>query len=75
MAPRLLRSYLALTFQIRFPESSETNRAPSRATVTPTGRPHCWIGVLLVPLLDKNPLRKSSIGPGFPLIIGTKITL
>ena len=37
----ICRSYLATEiFQMRLPPSSETSRLPSRATVTPTGRPH-----------------------------------
>jgi hypothetical protein len=31
----------AVILQIRLPLSSETSSAPSGATVTPTGRPHC----------------------------------
>ena len=31
----------AVILQIRLPLSSETMSAPSGATVTPTGRPHC----------------------------------
>ena len=31
----------AVIRQIRLPLSSETSSAPSGATVTPTGRPHC----------------------------------
>jgi len=31
----------AVILQIRLPLSSETSSAPSGATITPTGRPHC----------------------------------
>src|SRR5688572_9067206 len=65
----------ALTFHIRLPPSSETSRAPSRATVTPTGRPHASIAVPLAPVLARNPVMKSSIGPGRPLFIGKNTTL
>ena len=57
------------------PDATATISAKTRATVTPTGCPHFTIGVSLVPSLDRKPVRKSSIGPGFPLFIGKKITL
>jgi hypothetical protein len=72
-APRYFRA--AETFQSLFEPSSDTRSEPSRATVTPTGRPQVSIGVPLVPLLARNPPRKSSTGPGLPLFIGKNTTL
>src|SRR6188474_2196395 len=66
---------LALIFQIRFDASSETSSEPSRATVTPTGRPHTSIGDPFSPVIVRKPPRKSSSGPGFPLFIGKNTTL
>src|SRR5262245_1188982 len=57
----------AAILQIRLPLSSETRSAPSEATVTPTGRPHCSTGVPFSPVLARKPVMKSSIGPGLPL--------
>src|SRR5688572_13073569 len=70
-------SYLRVAeiFQIRFEASSETSSEPSRATSTPTGRPHRRMSVPSAPVLVRNPVRKSSIGPGFPLFIGKNTTL
>src|SRR5262245_9809423 len=67
--------FAALILQIRFPLSSETSSEPSRAVVTPTGRPHCSIGDSPEPSLARKPVRKSSIGPGLPSAIGKKTTL
>src|SRR6185503_1802999 len=64
----------AVILQIRLPLSSETRSAPSGATVTPTGRPHCWTGVPFSPVLARKPVRKSSLGPGFPFTIGKNTT-
>src|SRR5262245_60697389 len=64
----------AAILQIRLPLSSETSSAPSGATVTPTGRPHCSTGVLFSPVLARNPVMKSSIGPGLPFVIGKNTT-
>ena len=67
--------FAALILQIRLPLSSETSSEPSRAVVTPTGRPHCSIADSFEPSLARKPVRKSSIGPGFPLTIGKNTTL
>src|SRR5258708_3605681 len=50
--------------------SSDTRRAPSLATATPTGRPHT------VESLTTNPVAKSSYSPvGTPSFMITRITL
>src|SRR6185436_11771762 len=67
--------FLTLTFQITFEPSSDTSSEPSRATVTPTGRPHASMAAPFSPLLTIMLLTKSSIGPGRPLAIGTNTTL
>src|SRR5438477_284521 len=68
------RPVAAEVLQIRLPLSSETRSAPSGATVTPTGRPHCSTSVAFSPVEARKPTRKSSIGPGLPFAIGKNAT-
>src|SRR5215468_11112591 len=50
--------------------SSDTRRAPSLATATPTGRPHTVVS------LTTKPVAKSSYSPvGAPSLVITRITL
>src|SRR5689334_13062314 len=72
---RTICYFFALTFQITLAPSSDTSNEPSRATVTPTGRPHASIALPFSPLLESIPLTKSSMGPGRPLFIGKNTTL
>src|SRR5262249_24830527 len=69
------------TCQIRLPASSVTSREPSFATNGLTGRPQNFGGVAVTPSgffppsSIVKPVRKSSMGAGFPFWNGTKITL